>query len=194
VIAITENPRQKRLFGWLSLAAWIVTFGSCCVAGVHRGTTGDPENTAAVAVFYAAAVVACILTAIRLHTGRRNFYPKPKWRPGIPEIKPEDLTTLCADHPVVAIHFWASWNGCDPPLGKSIDTIAPRFAGRVHFVALNTEPQENWEFLRRWNVFDTTILFFAGSDLCGRLMGIREPEQLSSDVNQVLGNCPQVTN
>jgi hypothetical protein len=43
---------------------WLITIGSCCVAGMHRGTIEDPVDPIALSAFYAAGVVALVLTTV----------------------------------------------------------------------------------------------------------------------------------
>ena len=63
---------NRRYLAPLAFALWILTVGSCAVAGIHRGTTEDPDNVAAIQMFYCAALTACILTVILWITRKRK--------------------------------------------------------------------------------------------------------------------------
>jgi thioredoxin-like negative regulator of GroEL len=122
-----------------------------------------------------------------------NIYrPIPGWRPSTPEIVADDFPSLAASHSALAIHFWAGWNGVDPPLDRSIRVITGRFDGRVYFVSIDIDRAENrplWDQCGIANV--PTVALFRGEELQGLIVGLREPEQLAAEIEKLLAKEPQ---
>ncbi|WP_165246523.1 thioredoxin family protein [Paludisphaera soli] len=83
-------------------------------------------------------------------------------------------------HPAVAIHFWAPWNGHDPAMDRSIQGISGRFAGRVVFVSCNTDLEENRELCQQCGFMNIPAL---GLLVSGHppisVIGYRDPETLA---------------
>jgi thioredoxin-like negative regulator of GroEL len=80
------------------------------------------------------------------------YRPIPDWRPSTPPINPEAFEQLLKEHAAIAIHFWASWNGCDPVLDQSIQSIASEFAGRMSFYSCDVDREENADLCKRCRV------------------------------------------
>jgi thioredoxin-like negative regulator of GroEL len=121
-----------------------------------------------------------------------TYRPIPGWRPSTPVIVADDFPSLAALHPALAIHFWAEWNGVDPPLDRNIAAIAARFAGRVYFVSSDIDRAENRPLWDRCGVANVpTVALFKGEELQGLLIGLREPEQLSAEIEKLLAIEPK---
>jgi thioredoxin len=115
------------------------------------------------------------------------FRPIPGWRPSTPEIVADDIPSLTASHSAVAIHLWAVWNGYDPPVDENIQAIASQFAGRVHFVSSDIDRAENRSLCERCNLTNVpTIVLFKGDQLKGTIVGMREPNQLTAELESLL--------
>jgi thioredoxin-like negative regulator of GroEL len=113
--------------------------------------------------------------------------PISGWRPSTPEIVADDFALLSSSHPALAIHFWAAWNGYDPPLDKNIQAIASRLAGRVYFVSCDVDRLENRSLYDRCRIANVpTIAVFKGDELTGLIVGLRGPEQLIAEIEKLL--------
>jgi hypothetical protein len=113
--------------------------------------------------------------------------PIPGWRPSTPEIVADDFVSLASAHPALAIHFWAVWNGADPPLDKNIQAIAGRFAEPVCFVSCDIDRVDNRPFLERCGIANVpTIAVFKGTTLQGMIVGLRKPDQIAVEIEKQL--------
>jgi thioredoxin-like negative regulator of GroEL len=109
--------------------------------------------------------------------------PIPGWRPSTPDVRGDAIADLLQQHSAIAIHFWAVWNGVDPPMDRSIQDIADRFAGRVWFVSCNVDLEENVELCRRFGVATVPTLGILVPDRQPQLLvGHRPPEQLAAEI------------
>jgi thioredoxin-like negative regulator of GroEL len=113
--------------------------------------------------------------------------PIPGWRPSTPEVRGLTVEDLVQQHPAVAIHFWAPWNGADPPMDRSIQTISDRLAGRVVFVSCNVDHEENGELCQRCGFKNIPAL---GLLISGHqpvsIIGYRDPETLACEIESWL--------
>ena len=121
------------------------------------------------------------------------YRPIRGWRPSTPEIVANDFPRLASSHPALAIHFWAAWNGVDPPADRNIQAIAGRFAGRVHFVASDVDHAENRPLCDRCRIANVpTVALFRGEVLQGLVVGLREPNQLAAEIQELLRERPSI--
>ncbi len=109
--------------------------------------------------------------------------PIPGWAPSTPAVPGGSIDELARQHPAIAIHFWAAWNGSDPPMDRSIQEIVGQFAGRVLFVSCDTDREENHELCRRFGLAAIPAL---GILVSGRrpelIIGRRDPDHLASEI------------
>ena len=113
--------------------------------------------------------------------------PISGWRPSTPEIMADGFASLAESHPAIAIHFWAQWNGVDPPMDESVQAVAPRFAGRLHLVSCDIDRPENQRLCQRSCIANVpTIAVFNKTELSGTIIGLREPEQLAAEIERLL--------
>jgi thioredoxin-like negative regulator of GroEL len=95
----------------------------------------------------------------------------------------DELAAVVGRHPAVAVHFWAAWNGWDPPMERSIQAIAGQFAGRVVFVSCDADRPENAALCRQLGVVNMPALAIFVSGVAGRLLvGYRQPEELAREI------------
>jgi hypothetical protein len=103
--------------------------------------------------------------------------PIPGWIPSTPEVRGGAVDGLAQRHLAIAIHFWAPWNGSDPPMERSIQAIAERFAGRVAFFSCNVDLEENIELCKRCHIATVpTLVIWASRELKPPIIGW-QPEQ-----------------
>lgn len=118
--------------------------------------------------------------------------PIPGWRPSLEEVVGDGLDALIGGNPAVAVHFWAVWNGADPPMEGSIRAIQDRFAGRVRFVACDVDRKENVSVCKRFGVVSLPSLVVIAPERPPRLVvGYREPDALALVVEDALKPVPR---
>lgn len=59
------------------------------------------------------------------------------WRPSTPALDADSVRGVVRDHPVVAIHFWATWNGHDRTFDEELRPLRDEFRDRVVFGCLD---------------------------------------------------------
>jgi thioredoxin-like negative regulator of GroEL len=113
--------------------------------------------------------------------------PIPGWRPSTPEVRGLRVEDLVQQHPAVAIHFWAPWNGYDPLMDRSIQSISGKFAGRVVFVSCNVDLGENGELCQRCGFKNIPALglLVSGHQPISEI-GYRDPEKLAGVIESWL--------
>ena len=113
--------------------------------------------------------------------------PISGWHPTTPEILADGFASLAESYPAIAIHFWAQWNGADPPMDQSVQVIARRFTDRVHFVSCDVDCPDNLQLCERARVATVpTIAVFKKGELQGTVSGLREPEPLADEIVRLL--------
>ena len=113
--------------------------------------------------------------------------PIPGWTPSTPEVLGPAIGDVTRQHPVIAIHFWAPWNGSDPLMDRSIRAIERGFDQRVYFASCNTELEVNGELLRRCGIVNIPALSVIVSGVPRRAIGgCREPEGLANEIESRL--------
>lgn len=117
--------------------------------------------------------------------------PIPGWKPSTPEVRGLTIEQLLHEHPAIAIHFWAPWNGYDPPMDRSIERISGRFAGRVVFVSCNVDFVENRELCQGCGFKNIPALgLLASGHEPISVIGYRDPEILAGVIESWL-NKPE---
>ena len=111
--------------------------------------------------------------------------PRPVrgWHPSTPEVTAETLPGVLGEYDVVAVHFWAEWNGYDPLMDQSIRAVLPQFQEQVYFCSCNFDLSVNCELCASLRV--TNIPFMAcyvAGELAGRIYGFLSPECLSANL------------
>ena len=115
------------------------------------------------------------------------WHPIPGWQPSLAEVVGDGLDALLSANPAVAVHFWAVWNGVDPPMEGSVRAIQHQFAGRVVFVACDVDREENVGLCKRFGVVTVpTLVVIAPGQLPLSVVGYREPEALAVALEEAL--------
>ena len=113
--------------------------------------------------------------------------PIPGWKSSLPAVSGDGLDAMVAAHPAVAVHFWAEWNGVDPPMDRCIRAVEEQFAGRVWFMACDIDQQENVALCKRFGVVTVPTLGVVTSARPPRLLvGYRKPEELARAIEELL--------
>lgn len=119
------------------------------------------------------------------------YRPIPDWRPTTQQISADDLPLLTAIHPAIAVHFWAIWNGCDPPFDRNIQEVASQFAGRLHFVSCDIDRPENQPLCERCRIANVpTVAVFKKDQFLGRIVGLRDTDELVNQIEKLLTDQP----
>lgn len=118
------------------------------------------------------------------------YRPIPGWSPSTPEVTDSTINEVVQRHPAVAIHFWAAWNGVDPPMDRVIQEIGPRFAGRLVFYSCNTDLAENVELCRRFRFGNIPALsVLVAGQPHKPIIGLRSPDDLVAQIETRLRKC-----
>jgi thioredoxin-like negative regulator of GroEL len=113
--------------------------------------------------------------------------PIPGWSPSTPEVLWSTIDGVVKQHRVVAIHFWAPWDGHDPEMDRNIRTVEPRFEGRVFFASCNIDRDENAQLCRHCGVGNIPALGIIVDGSPRRaIIGVREPESLAHQIESRL--------
>ena len=113
--------------------------------------------------------------------------PIPGWSPSTPEVRWSTLDDVMRRYPVVAIHFWAPWDGHDANMDANILAVAPRFEGRVHFASCNIDIDENSSLFRHCGIGNIPALGIVVNGVPRRgIIGGREPESLADEIESRL--------
>jgi len=64
--------------------------------------------------------------------------PNPRWIPSTEPITDSNYEDIFAAHTALVVHFWAPWNGADPPADKEIAIVRGRLPD-VAFYACNID-------------------------------------------------------
>lgn len=105
--------------------------------------------------------------------------PIPGWRPSTPPIIASNFDDIVRSHSVVAIHFWAQWNGVDPPFDLCIQSLPTETKHEVHFVSCDVDDPDTKAICCN---FDVVNIPFLGIIVDGErregTMGLCDPQAL----------------
>ncbi len=112
--------------------------------------------------------------------------PISGFRPSTPSVDSASILAVTDAHSVVAIHFWAEWNGCDPVMDQRIQEIQPRLDGRIHFVSCDIDNFHCAELCKQCNVVNIPFLaiFVDGQQRTG-IMGLLQSDELVATINDL---------
>lgn len=117
----------------------------------------------------------------------KTHRPIPDWTPSTPEVRGRNVDDVVRRHFAVAIHFWAPWNGSDPPMNASILAIADRFVGRVAFYSCNVDLNDNVELCKHCRIANIpTLAIWVSGEQKLPIVGLREPDELATDIESRL--------
>lgn len=94
-----------------------------------------------------------------------------------------ETNVLSSDQPVV-VDFYADW--CPPcqRLAPILDRLAEEYEGRVKFVKMNTDEQQDWA--GRLGVRSLpTLVFFKDGQAVDAKLGLQSPSQLRLGLDQL---------
>jgi thioredoxin 1 len=116
-----------------------------------------------------------------------TYRPIPGWKASTPPVFGPTVESVLTDHHAVAIHFWATWNGVDPPTENALVEIAKELAGRLHLASCDIDDPENVEFCQRCGVANIpTVIIFIGGKLRKLIVGFNGPDQLKAQIKAAI--------
>src|SRR5690606_5335161 len=84
--------------------------------------------------------------------------PIPGWIPTTPPLVGESDVAQLDDQTIIAVHFWAPWNGVDPPFDELLRQLADQYASRVRFYSANIDLEENLKLCQQCQVLNVPAL------------------------------------
>lgn len=115
--------------------------------------------------------------------------PFPSWTPSSPAVVGSDLDRLLEQHPFVAIHFWAPWNGHDRTFDEILLSVTGQFSGRIYFASCNVDLPDNQDLVLLARVPNIPALGIFGTGASSALIvGMRSPKQLAAEIDHCLAN------
>ena len=109
------------------------------------------------------------------------YRPIPDWKPSTPPIDSAEYEEIVHAHPIVAIHFWARWNGVDPPFDAALQAVSELIKARIHFVSCDIDDPKNMRICRAFAFANIPYLgILVDGNPSGGIMGLRETAELES--------------
>jgi thioredoxin-like negative regulator of GroEL len=94
-----------------------------------------------------------------------------------------NFEAVCAAHQNVAIHFWAEWNGVDPPFDRAIATLPPEILALVHFVSCHIEDPQNEPLWKRLSIATIpSLAIVVNGKPNGLIVGMRTSDELGREL------------
>jgi thioredoxin 1 len=104
-------------------------------------------------------------------------------------LKASDLP-FTADHPILVVHFWASWDGTEHLFAPNLETVRAEFEDRITFRSANVEDDELAEFVQECEVNNVPALgCFKDGRLVKTVIGYRTVDALRLEIAALLGEA-----
>lgn len=115
--------------------------------------------------------------------------PIPGWTPSTPPIVGKSCLASLDDQATIAVHFWAPWNGVDPPFDELLRQLAGRFASRVPFYSANIDLEQNRSLCELCQVLNVPVLSIRVNGVWQQpIVGCRATaEELAAEIDSRLG-------
>lgn len=109
--------------------------------------------------------------------------PIPGWKPATPPLTASNFEAVCAAHQKVAIHFWAEWNGVDPPFDRAIGKLPSEILALVHFMSCDTDDPQNESLWKRLSIATIpSLAIIVNGKLDSLIVGLRSSEELAPEL------------
>ena len=107
--------------------------------------------------------------------------PVPGFVPETPAVTSASIASVTDAHPVVIVHFWAVWNGADPPMDEQLPRIAGRLPFNAHFTSCNVDDPDCVDLCKRCGVVNIPYLaVFVDGDLRPGIIGLLDADDIVS--------------
>lgn len=100
------------------------------------------------------------------------YRPNPNFVPSTPPLVAADFS-----QPILVVHFWAIWNGADPPMDEELSAVRPDYQGKICFRSCDTDKAENQQFCEGFANVPAITCYMAGSRF-KTLIGFRKAAHL----------------
>ncbi len=109
--------------------------------------------------------------------------PIPGFVPASDAVTSITLQEVLADHAIVIVHFWAVWNGADPPMDSLIADLRGRLPFDARFVSCNVDDPACVDLCKHVGVVNIPYLavYVDGKQRRG-IMGLQEAESLIAEL------------
>ncbi len=113
----------------------------------------------------------------------RNYRPIRGWKPTTPSITSSNYEAVFIAHQYVAIHFWAEWNGVDPPLDRELGRLPSEVRALVQFVSCDTDDPENEVLIQLFSLLTVPALgLLVNGKPRDLIVGLRTSESLAMEL------------
>lgn len=111
------------------------------------------------------------------------YRPIRGWKPTTPPITAANYEAVCNAHQNVAIHFWAEWNGVDPPFDREIANLPPEILALVHFVSCHIDDPQNEPLRNRLSIATVpSLAIVVNGRFNGSIVGMRTSDELGPEL------------
>jgi thioredoxin-like negative regulator of GroEL len=115
--------------------------------------------------------------------------PIPGFVPKTPPVTSASIASVMDAHTVVVIHFWAAWNGADPPMDERLASITGRLPFKTHFTSCNVDDPECVDLCKRCGVANIPYLaVIVDGELRPGIMGLHDVDDI---VSQLTDSVPE---
>ena len=107
--------------------------------------------------------------------------PIPGFVPKSPPVTSASIASVTGAHRVVVVHFWAAWNGADPPMDEQLSHIAVRLPFAAHFTSCNVDDPECVDLCKRCGLANIPYLaVFVDGELRPGIIGLHDADDIVS--------------
>ena len=111
------------------------------------------------------------------------YRPIRGWKPTTPPMTAANFEAVCAAHQNVAIHFWAEWNGVDPPFDRAIRKLPSEILALVHFVSCHIDDPQNETLWKRLSIATIpSLAIVVNGKPNGLIVGMRTSDELAPEL------------
>ena len=106
-----------------------------------------------------------------------------------PPVTSDTIADVLTAHQIVIVHFWAAWNGVDPPMDSRLTEIRGRLPDSVHFRSCNIDDPSCFDFAKSVDVLNIPWLsVFVGGQHAGNICGLRDSAPLAIELLELITN------
>ena len=105
--------------------------------------------------------------------------PIPGFVPSTPSVTSSTIDAVLESHSLVAVHFWAVWNGSDPPM----DAAITRSSSEAHFASCNVDDPKCVDLCKRCGIANVpTVAVFVDGQLRPLIIGLLDSDALDTAI------------
>ena len=108
------------------------------------------------------------------------------WELENPKLTADNFWAEVAAHPIVVVHFWATWNQSDRMMDGVTQNVRPEFEA-ISFFAFDSGPEESWDILHHLGIYSLpTLICFLNGQEHARSVGYLNPKLLRAKLREWL--------